>query len=166
MTKSFENTVARFRKCAEMVDELKGYTNTLAAERDKLQDEIIAHLAANPSAYNVFKRKTSSAGLVGRNMFTVAFSEQLQRKTAKARVDDQQWLKDFVFAGYRQTKYSLLTSKINADFKAGLLDEKSLKSMDLTYGKKASITVRRVPNDAELAALRSEAEALADSVED
>ena len=46
MTKSFENTVARFRKCAEMVDELKGYTNTLAAERDKLEDEIIVYLAA------------------------------------------------------------------------------------------------------------------------
>ena len=166
MTKSFENTVARFRKCAEMVDELKGYTNTLAAERDKLQDEIIAHLAANPSAYNVFKRKTSSAGLVGRNMFTVAFSEQLQRNNAKARLDDQKWLNDFVFAGYRDTKHSLLKSKINADFKAGLLDEKGLQTMDLTYGKKASLTVRRVPNDAELSALRSEAEALADAVED
>lgn len=164
--KSFENTVARFRKTSEMVDELKSYVNTLSAERDKLEVDIIDHLAAHPEAYNVFKRKTSSAGIVGRNMFTVAFSEQLERKTSGKRLDDQAWLMDVVSKNYRQSRHSLLTSKINADFKAGILDDSKLRALDLKYGRKASLTVRRIPNDAELAALRSEAESLADSVED
>jgi hypothetical protein len=165
--KSFENTVARFRKCSEMIEELKEYVNTLTAEREHLEGEIIAYLAKHEEAYNVFKRKTSSAGVVGRNLFTVAFSEQLMRRSsADARLDDQRWLKDFIFCGYRDSKLSLLKSKINADYKAGFLDERSMRNMDLTYGLKASLTVRRVPNDAEIAALRSEAEALADSAED
>ena len=90
----------------------------------------------------------------------------MRRSSADARLDDQRWLKDFIFCGYRDSKLSLLKSKINADYKAGFLDERSMRNMDLTYGLKASLTVRRVPNDAEIAALRSEAEALADSAED
>ena len=166
MEKPFENNVSRFRKCAEMIDELKEYVTILTAERDRLEGEIISELAAHPEAYNVFTRKTSSAGIVGRELFTVAFSDQLARRTKGKALDDQGWLRDDVFAGYRQAKLSLMKSKINADYKAGILDEKTMKVLDLTYAKVGSLIVRRVPKDSELAEIRAAAEALADTVED
>ena len=166
--KSFENTVARYRKTAEMVDELKDYVNTLSAERDALEAEIVAHCAEHPEAYNVFMRKTSSAGIVGRSMFTVAFSQQLARTMHGERLDDQEWLKSNAAlktgAPYVASKMSLLSGKVNADFKSGKLSERELRMLGLKYERKASVTARRIPNDAELAAIRRDAEALTDEI--
>ena len=168
--KSFENTVARFRKIAEMVDELKGYTKALTAERDALEAEIIEHCAEHPDVYNVFMRKTSSAGLVGRNFFTVTFSEQLERRQAGKRLDDQDWLDNWSNTEegqkYQTTKRSLLASKIAADYKAGNLDDGNLRFMGVKFDKMAHVTAQRIPNDAELAKIRRDAEALAEDAED
>ena len=53
MDKSFENTVSRVRKCAEMIDELKEYVNILTAERDRLEGEIISELVVEV-VHNLF----------------------------------------------------------------------------------------------------------------
>jgi hypothetical protein len=164
----FENCVARFRKAAEMVDELKDYVKSLAAERDRLEVEIVAHLARNPRAYNVFVRKTSSAGIVGRNMFTVAFSEALARTAPGARLDDQEWLRANqrlkIGTPYIASKLSLMASKVNADAKAGILSEHDLRMLGLQHELKASVSVTRIPDSATLSAIREEARRLADSV--
>ena len=121
---NFENTVARFRKVSEMVDELKEYVNTLSAERDALEEDIIAHCAKDEGVYDVFRRKNSAAGIVGRNLFTVTFSEQLERTEKGARLDDQEWLDNLFLRETRcwtGTKKFLRTSKVVADFKAGRL---------------------------------------------
>ena len=164
--KSFENTVSRYRKIDEMIEELKDYVNTLTGERDMLGAEIVSHLATHPAAYNVFKHKTSSAGIVGRNMFTVAFSEQLCRTKPNARLDDQEWLKSDVDDKYFKSKLLLLTSKVNADFKSGKLDASSLRKMGLDYRRVGNVSVSRIPNDSELDAIREEAASTADSIED
>ena len=164
--KSFENTVSRYRKIDEMIEELKDYVNTLTGERDMLGAEIVSHLATHPAAYNVFKHKTSSAGIVGRNMFTVAFSEQLCRTKPNARLDDQEWLKSDVDDKYFKSKLLLLTSKVNADFKSGKLDASSLRKMGLDYRRVGNVSVSRIPNDSELDAIREEAASIADSIED
>ena len=170
MAKSFENTVARYRKASEMIEELKECLETLTAECGKLESEIVEYLAANPKAYNVYQRKTSSAGLVGRNFFTVTFSQELARTQAGKRLDDQEWLSklwaDKVGVNYQTTKRSLLKSKVNADVKAGTLDAATMKALGLKYERKASVVVKRIPEDAELATLRSEAEALVEETED
>ncbi len=128
--------------------------------------EIVSHLATHPAAYNVFKHKTSSAGIVGRNMFTVAFSEQLCRTKPNARLDDQEWLKSDVDGKYFKSKLLLLTSKVNADFKSGKLDASSLRKMGLDYRRVGNVSVSRIPNDSELDAIRKEAASIADSIED
>ena len=168
---SFENTVARFRKTAEMVEELKEYANALSAERDALQAEIVEHCAANPDAFNVFQRKTSSAGIVGRNLFTVSFSEQLARRNCK-RLDDQEWLKNIWVdvenlgdAAYVQQSYKLMASKVNADYKAGKMSDAQFKRIGLRYERVAKVKAVRVPNDAEVAALTKAAEVLVDKIE-
>ena len=163
---NFENTVSRFRKVSEHIAELSEIIDALKAERDALEAEALGHCFDHMELYNVFTRKTSSAGIVGRELFTVAFSDQLARRTKGKALDDQGWLRDDVFAGYRQSKLSLMKSKINADYKAGILDEKTMKVLDLTYAKVGSLIVRRVPKDSELAEIRAAAEALADTVED
>ena len=165
---NFENTVARFRTVSEMVDELKEYTNTLAAERDKLEEDIIATCYKDPSLYNVFRRKTGSAGIVGRNMFTVPFSEQLERAKDGARLDDQAWLESLALddpASWVATKKELRKSKVTADFKAGEVSVAELKRFGMRFGIRAHVTAKRIPNDAELEVLRSTAEALIDKIE-
>ena len=164
---NFENTVARFRKVSEMVDELKEYANTLAAERDKLEEDIIVHCAKDEGVYNVFKRKTSGAGVVGRNMFTVTFSEQLERTLIGARLDDQAWLESLALddpASWVATKKELRKSKVTADFKAGEVSVAELKRFGMRFGIRAHVTAKRIPNDAELEMLRSTAEALIDEI--
>ena len=159
---NFENTVARFRKVSEMVDELKEYANALAAERDSLEAGIIATCSKDPSLYNVFKRKTSSAGIVGRNMFTVTFSEQLERAKDGARLDDQAWLESLALdepASWVATKKELRKSKVTADFKAGAVSEAELKRVGMRFGRRAHVAVKRIPEDAELNALLEAAEA-------
>ena len=182
---NFENTVARFRKVSEMVDELKEYANALAAERDSLEAGIIATCSKDPSLYNVFKRKTSSAGIVGRNMFTaslynvfkrktssagivgrnmftVTFSEQLERAKDGARLDDQAWLESLALdepASWVATKKELRKSKVTADFKAGAVSEAELKRFGMRFGRRAHVAVKRIPEDAELNALLEAAEA-------
>ena len=167
--KSFENTVARFRKTAEMVEELKGYVNALTAERDALETEIIAHCAEHPDVYNVFVRKNASAGLVGKNLFTVTFSDQLKRRLSGRRLDDQEWLKCWgdknLVEAYQTSKRCLLASKITADYKSRLLNDGDLRYLGLTFAKAAHVTAQRVPNDAELSAIRRDAEALAEDAE-
>ena len=166
---NFENTVARFRKVSEMVDELKEYVNALSAERDSLEADIIATCAEVPSLYNVFNRKTSSAGIVGRNMFMVTFSEQLERAKDGARLDDQAWLAETNLVletdKWVGTKLFLRTSKVVADFKAGIVSEAELRSLGMKFGRCAHVTAKRIPNDAELKVLRSTAEALIDEIE-
>ena len=170
MAKSFENTVARFRKASEMIEELKDCIESLTAECGKLESEIVEYLAANPKAYNVYQRKTSSAGLVGRNFFTVTFSQELARTQAGKRLDDQVWLDelwaDDVGVNYQLMKRVLLKSKVNADVKAGKLDAATMKALGLKYERKASIVVKRIPDDAVLSALQKEAESLAEELED
>ena len=165
---NFENTVARFRKVSEMVDELKEYANTLAAERDSLEEDIIVHCAKDEGVYNVFKRKTSGAGVVGRNMFTVTFSEQLERIKVDKRLDDQEWLAKTDFAQntgkWVGTKLFLRTSKVVADYKCGATTLGELEHFGLRLGRCAHVTAKRIPNDAELEVLRSTAEALIDEI--
>ena len=165
---NFENTVSRYRKVSEMVDELKEYANTLAAERDSLEAGIIATCSKDPSLYNVFRRKTGSAGIVGRNMFTVTFSEQLERIKANKRLDDQEWLAKTDFAQntgkWVGTKLFLRTSKVVADYKCGATTLGELEHFGLCLGRCAHVTAKRIPNDAELEVLRSTAEALIDEI--
>ena len=157
---NFENKVARFRKCRQMAVELKETAKTLEAECAVLEGQIFDEITMTPSRLNVFIRKTSSAGLAGRNMFTVSFSKEVARRHALDRLDDQEWLEQ-VSKKYTVSKLSLLKNKINADFKAGKLDEDKLRDMDLRYERKASLTVSLVPSDADLSRIREEALKLA-----
>ena len=166
---NFENMVARYRKTSEMVAELKEYAQTLAAERDALESEIIAHCAQHGEVYNVFERKTSSAGIAGRNMFTVTFSEQLERTSSGGRLDDKEWL-DGLFQKcpfvWTESRRLLLTSKVLADIKSGLVDAAQLKGYGMRLGRRAHVTAKRIPDDAELSALRSAAEAMVEDLTD
>ena len=170
--KSFENTVARFRKTAEMVEELKGYVNALSAERDALETEIVAHCAEHPDVYNVFVRKNASAGLVGKNLFTVTFSDQLKRRLSGRRLDDQLWLNEIegisdseIWRNFVKTKKALNVAGIVNAHKTGQIDNGDLRLMGLTFAKAAHVTAQRIPNDAELSAIRRDAEALAEDAE-
>ena len=164
---NFEMTVARYRKTCEMIDELKECVNTLSAERDALEEDIIVHCANDEGVYDVFRRKNSAAGIVGRNLFTVTFSEQLERTTSGAKLDDQEWLDDLFLRETRcwtGTKKFLRTSKVVADFKAGLVDAAELKRLGMCFGRRAHVVAKRIPNDAELNALRESAESLIDEI--
>ena len=164
--KSFENRVSRFRKLEEMIGELKEYVNSLTAERDILQTEIVVETLHKPRLFNAFIRKTSSAGIVGRNMFTVTYSDRLCRTQDKARLDDQDWLHYNVGSDYYSIKLELQASKIKADVKSGRLDDEKLKKMGLSICRVGSLKVGRIPSDAELNAIREEAASIADSIED
>lgn len=164
--KSFENTVSRYRKLDEMINELKEYVNALTAEREKLNAEIVIETLNNPRHFNAFQRKTSSAGIIGRNLFTVTFSDRLFRAAEKARLDDQEWLRNFVDDEYYSCKLELLASKIKADLKSGKLGQVKLMKMGLRVCKVGNLKVSRIPSDAEFPAIKAEAERLADKVED
>ena len=156
---TFENTVARFRKCVEQRDELKDIVDALNGECETLEASIIDACMNDPGLFNVFKRKTSSAGLVGRNYFQVAFSKTLTRKNSGDRLDDQEWLSG-LSAQYVRSKLSLSAAKVKADYSEGSLSDAALRDMGLKYGDKVSVTVKRIPDDAELATIREDAEAL------
>ena len=164
--KSFENTVSRYRKLDEMINELKEYVNALTAEREKLNAEIVIETLNKPRLFNAFQRKTSSAGIIGRNLFTVTFSDKLCRTEDKARLDDQEWLRNAVSDEYYSCKLELLASKVKADIKSGRLDKAKLKKMGLTVCKVGNLKVSRIPSDAEFPAIKAEASRLAETVED
>ena len=161
---TFENTVARYRKCVEHRDELKDIEDALNGEIQKLEAEIVAECLANNELFNVFERKTSSAGLVGRNYFQVTFSKSLVRRGKYARLDEQDWLRNLPNQ-YVATKRSLLASKIIADYSAGKITETDLREKDLSLNAKPSLTVKLIPSDAALAKIREYAEALVDDAE-
>ena len=83
---SFENLISRFRKVKEMIAELSDILVSLKGEAENLQGLILVELNAAPNRYNVCTRKNLSMGLVGRNVFTVAFGETIER--AKGRAQD------------------------------------------------------------------------------
>ena len=157
---TFENTVARFRKCVEQRDELKDIVDALNGECETLEASIIDACMNDPGLFNVFKRKTSSAGLVGRNYFQVAFSKTLTRKNSGDRLDDQEWLSG-LSAQYVKTKLSISASKVRADYSAKRLDDKALRDMGLKYGDDVSLSVKYIPDEATLAQIKRDAEELA-----
>ena len=157
---TFENTVARFRKCCEHRDELLSIVEGLKGEIEALEADIIDACMADPSLFNVFKRKTSSAGLVGRNYFQVSFSKKLQRSEEGDRLDEQEWLAGLA-QQYVKSKLSISASKIRADYSAKRLDDKALGDMGLAYGDDVSLTVKYIPDEATLAQIKRDAEALA-----
>ena len=156
---TFENTVARYRKCVEQRDELKDIVDALNGECETLEASIIDACMNDPSLFNVFKRKTSSAGLVGRNYFQVSFSKSLMRRGATDRLDDQEWLAG-LDQQYVREKKMLSASKVKADYAEGTLTDAALRDMDLVYGDKVSVTAKHIPDDAELAAIKQQANAL------
>ena len=161
---TFENKVARYRKLTEHIEELKSIVDSMEGERMMLEADIITDCMKRPAVrFNVFMRKTSSAGLAGREYFTLAFSRRLERTLGpKARLDDQEWLATTVDQRYVKEKLVFQPSAVNAAVAKGELDEDGLKAMDLRYGTAASLTVKRIPNDTELRQIRAEAEAFAD----
>ena len=157
---TFENTVARYRKCVEQRDELKDIVDALNGECETLEATIIDTCLNDPSLFNVFKRKTSSAGLVGRNYFQVSFSKKLQRSEEGDRLDEQEWLAGLA-QQYVKSKLSIAASKIRADYSAKRLDDKALDDMGLAYGDDVSLTVKYIPDEATLAQIKRDAESLA-----
>ena len=164
----FENLISRFRKVKEMIAELSDILVSLKGEAENLQGLILGDLAAAPKRYNVCKRKNLSMGLVGRNVFTVAFGETIER--AKGRLqDEQEWLEELYHGvtteQYIGRRYFILKDKIKADLRSGELKTGDLKRMGLNLEPTANISVRRIPGDMELKALIEEAGTLADSIE-
>lgn len=161
---TFENMVARVRKINEHIDEMLDIIDSLKGERECLEAKILEQLDETPELYNVYVHKNESAGLVGRNLFKVAYSTSLARLGGKDRLDDQDWLCTLNGA-YLTTKLTLSAAKLRADYTAGKLDDAALRSMRLRYVRKASLTIGRIPDETELNALKRAAETLADGAE-
>ena len=157
---TFENTIARYRKCVEQRDELKDIVDALNGECETLEASVIDSCLRNESLFNVFMRKTSSAGLVGRNYFQVSFSKKLQRSEEGDRLDEQDWLAGLA-EQYVKTKLSISASKVRADYSAKRLDDKALRDMGLKYGDDVSLSVKYIPDEATLAQIKRDAEELA-----
>ena len=157
---TFENTIARYRKVSEHLEELKDIVDSLKAEREALEASVIDSCLRNESLFNVFMRKTSSAGLVGRNYFQVSFSKKLQRSEEGDRLDEQDWLAGLA-EQYVKTKLSISASKVRADYSAKRLDDKALRDMGLKYGDDVSLSVKYIPDEATLAQIKRDAEELA-----
>ena len=168
---SFENLISRFRKVKEMIAELSDILVSLKGEAESMQGLILMELSAAPERYNVCTRKNLSMGLVGRNVFTVAFGSSVERIVTKPKSQDseQEWLQDLYNSDFGEDyvgkRYLLLKDKIKADLRSGELTEKGLSKMGLTLQPTANISVRRIPGDTELKALIEEAGTLADSIE-
>ena len=156
---NFENTVSRFRKVSEHIAELSEIVDALKAERDALEAEALGHCFDHMELYNVFTRKNSCAGLVGREFFRVTFASRVERRGAKARLDDQEWLST-LSGRYVKRTLALQPSVVRAELSSGALTDAALCKMGLRLGTKATLSVKRIPNDAELAKVREDAAAL------
>ena len=156
---TFENTVARFRKCCEHRDELLSIVEGLKGEIEALEADIIDACMADPSLFNVYTRKNKSEGRVGRNYFSITFAKTLMRRGATDRLDDQDWLEG-LDQQYVRTKYQLSASKIKADHSAGVITDAALQAMDLKYGDSLKVNVSYVPDDKTIAGKAEEARAL------
>ena len=161
---TFENTVARYRKCVEHRDELKDIVDALNGECQRLEDNIVEGCVCDKRLFNVFTRKTSAAGLVGRNYFQVTFSKSLARRGKYNRLDDQAWLAGLP-QQYVASRLSLQASKIKADYASGALTDDDLSGLGLAYEDKPSLIVKLIPSDAALAKIREDAEALVGDAE-
>ena len=156
---TFENMIARMRKIQDHIERMKELTDALNNEKDALEASVLVTLADHPEYYNVFIRKTSSAGMVGRNLFKVTFSTTLSRLGEYDRIDDQDWLAT-IESRYLRTKYELNKAVIRSDYKAGELTDGALRTMRLRYIPKASLKVSGSPEDSEVNDLADSAETL------
>ena len=154
---TFENMIARVRRIQDHIERMKELTDALKNEKEALEASVLVTLADHPEYYNVFIRKTSSAGMAGRNLFKVTFSTSLSRLGEYDRIDDQDWLAT-IESRYLRTKYELNKAVIRSDYKAGDLTDGALRRMRLHYTDKQSLVISHVPSDSEVAALTEEAE--------
>ena len=156
---TFENMVARYRKISEHIEELKDVVTSLQGELSTLDAEIFTACMANRGKFNVYQRKTSSAGLVGREYFVMTFAKKVDRRGPTQRLDDQEWLAT-IDSRYVKQKLVFQSAAINAAVSSGEVSDGKLRDMGLRYVDTASLKVRRIPNDKELYQLREEAKAL------
>lgn len=157
---TFENMVARYRKITEHINDMKYCIESLQGELAVLDAQIFVACMEDKEKFNVFKRKTSSAGLAGREYFVMTFARKIERRLSPlARLDDQEWLAT-IEPRFVKSKLIFQSAALNAAVSSGEITDENLKDMGLRYVNSASLTVKRIPNDTELSKLRADAEAL------
>ena len=156
---TFENMVARYRKITEQINDMKDCIDSLQGELAVLDAQIFVACMEDKEKFNVFKRKTSSAGLAGREYFVMTFARKIERRAPTQRLDDQEWLAT-IEPRFVKSKLIFQSAALNAAVSSGEITDENLKDMGLRYVNSASLTVKRIPNDTELSKLRADAEAL------
>ena len=166
---TLENQVAYIRKEAEHIEELTDILNALKSDYQVRVDDLFAIFSNNPKLYNVCKHKKVASGFVGNELVQFNFGEKIVRRDGK-RDDDQEWLLtrratdaglDYVVMGYRLNK-----AKIKADYAAGLIGDDVLEALDVTFEPTYNVTIRRLPNAAEIDAVKEAALELAEKAEE
>ena len=166
---TLENEVAYIRKEAEHIEELTDIINTLKADYQMRVDELFAKFSKSPKLYNVCKHKKAAAGFVGNELVQFNFGEKIVRRGGK-RDDDQEWLltRRAREAGvvYVKMDYRLNKAKIKADYAAGLIGDDVLEALDVTFEPTYNVTIRRLPNAADIDAVKEAALKLVEKAEE
>ena len=166
---TLENQVAYIRKEAEQIEELTDILNALKADYQMRVDELFAKFSNNPKLYNVCKHKKVASGFVGNELVQFNFGEKIVRRDGR-RDDDQEWLLgrratdaglEYVVMGYRLNK-----AKIKADYAGGLIGDDVLEALDVTFEPTYNVTIRKLPNAAEIDAVKEAAIELAEKAEE
>ena len=163
--KSLDQTVSRYRKLQEMIEELSDCLAPLKAEAETLSDEIFAAFSADKTLYNVGVYKTFAVGIIARELVRIDFSDKVTRRKGNER--DQNWLKsllgDSKALSYVRMEMALDKAAIRQDLAKNRVNEAELKPFEIVVAPSARVKVARVRKDAEINALieaaRNEAEA-------
>ena len=166
---TLENQVAYIRKEAEHIEELTDILNALKSDYQVRVDDLFATFSKKPSLFNVCTHKRVASGFVGNELVQFNFAEKVVRRDGK-RDDDQKWLLDrratdagldYVVMGCRLNK-----AKIKADYAGGLIDDDVLEALDVTFEPTYNVTIRKLPNAAEIDAVKEAAIELAEKAEE
>ena len=166
---TLENQVAYIRKEAEQIEELTDILNALKSDYQVRVDDLFATFSKKPSLFNVCTHKRVASGFVGNELVQFNFAEKVVRRGGR-RDDDQEWLLgrratdaglEYVVMGYRLNK-----AKIKADYAAGLIGDDVLEALDVTFEPTYNVTIRRLPNAAEIDAVKEAALEFAEKAEE
>ena len=149
MTKELQNSLQRYIKLSEMIDEIKDALLPLKQELGNLEEDIVLGLKRDD--YNLGVYKQESCGMIGRIHFTVRFAEKLERLSAKPDTD-QTWLGK-IDDTFKKQVYVLDKARIANLWLRGEIDRSLLTKNGLHYAKTASLTTRRIKSDSEVKAL-------------
>lgn len=161
---TLENKIGRFRKITQMIEELKDAMAPLKQEAVLLHDELLAEFSKKPSLYNLFRRPTAAAGLIGRELFTANFGQYLDRIDG-GKDNDQKWLNalsvDDEGGQYVKTQWALDKEKIQNRLRNNEIDDVTLRRIGLHLATSGKIKVLRIKPDPDIKALTAAAEAMA-----